>query len=276
MSAAPAIVDVDIALAVSDGHRRFALDMRFASAGGIVALYGPSGSGKSLTLQALAGLQRPQRGHVRVAGRTLFDAAAGIDLPPPQRRIGLLFQDYALFPHLSVRDNVAFGLTSWRKRLSADDAARVHELLHGFGLQGLAAARPAQLSGGQQQRVALARALACEPALLLLDEPFAALNPQLREQLRDELAALHARTAIPIVMITHDLDDVLALAHTAILVEDGRARREVDLASGQVRALQPDDEAPPASVRVPRAPHPHEAAVRAALEGGRSAATRRP
>jgi molybdate transport system ATP-binding protein len=229
------MIDVAVQLQVQDRERRFALDVRFATAAPVVALYGPSGGGKSLTLRAMAGLLRPQAGHVRLHGRTLFDATAGIDLAPEQRRVGFLFQDYALFPHLSVRDNVAFGLTSWRRRLARADAERVDELLALFGLAALAQARPAALSGGQRQRVALARALACEPQVLLLDEPFAALHPQLRRQLRDELGALQARVGIPLVLITHDIEDVLALAHTAYLVDGGRIVREVDMADGSHR-----------------------------------------
>jgi molybdate transport system ATP-binding protein len=231
------MIDVDIGLAVSDRRRRFELAMRFATDAASVALYGPSGAGKSLTLQALAGLLRPQRGHVRVAGRTLFDAAAGVDVPASERRIGYLFQNYALFPHLSVRDNVGFGLTSWRRRIRPADAQRVDDLLTSFGLADVAASKPDTLSGGQAQRVALARALACEPALLLLDEPFAALNPMLRAGLRLELAAVRARWRIPMLMITHDVEDVLALAQVAILVDGGQARRQVDLRSAESRDL---------------------------------------
>ena len=181
-------IDVAVQLSVADRTRSFDLSARLSTDAAFVALYGPSGSGKSLSLQAIAGLLRPRAGHVRIGGRTLFDAQAGIDLPPPQRRIGYLFQHYALFPHLSVRENLAFGLTSWRqRRLTEAQRARVDGLLERFGLQSMADSRPATLSGGQQQRVALARALACEPDLLLLDEPFAALNPMLRDELRGEL-----------------------------------------------------------------------------------------
>ncbi|MBP7568028.1 MAG: ATP-binding cassette domain-containing protein [Burkholderiaceae bacterium] len=230
------MIDVDLRLSVADGRRSFALDARFATDAPFVALYGPSGAGKSLTLSAVAGLLRPQQGHVRVAGRTLFDHAAGIDLPARARRVGYLFQHYSLFPHLSVRDNVGFGLTSWRQpRLAPDAAKRVDGLLENFGLTALAASRPDTLSGGQKQRVALARALACEPQVLLLDEPFAALNPMLRQGLRHELAEVRRRWNIPALMITHDIDDVIALADVAFLFDGGHVVREVDLRDGTAR-----------------------------------------
>ncbi|WP_422015723.1 ABC transporter ATP-binding protein [Roseateles sp.] len=231
------MIDVRLQLSVADTRRRFDLDIAFATDAPFVALYGPSGAGKSLTLQAMAGLLPVRAGHVRLNGRALLDTTAGVCLPPEARGVGYLFQDYALFPHLSVRDNIAFGLTSWRRRLKADDAARVDELIESFGLAAMARSRPATLSGGQQQRVALARALACNPQVLLLDEPFAALHPMLREQLRDELRAVRARWGIPAIMITHDLDDVAALAHRAYLVDGGRVTREVDLDGGRGRAL---------------------------------------
>ena len=250
------MIDVELRFSVADGPRRFALDVAFASAAPVIALYGPSGAGKTLTLQAMAGLLSPTQGHVRIGGRTLFDSAAGIDIAAPARRLGYLFQHYALFPHLSVRDNVAFGLTSWRRRLDAAAAARVDGLLASFGLETMAASRPATLSGGQQQRVALARALACEPAALLLDEPFAALNPMLRQSLRDELAQLQARWQIPIVMVSHDVDDVLALANVAFLLDQGRVMREVDLDRGESREHRRARLQPETPARAPRAGEP--------------------
>lgn len=265
MSAAAApTLDLDLRASVSDGERRFELAIRLAADAPVVALYGPSGAGKSLTLQCIAGLLRPDAGHVRVAGRTLFDAAHGIDEPVERRRVGYLFQDYALFPHLSVRQNVAFGLTTWWQRhLHAAGARRVDDLLQGFGLAALARSRPAALSGGQRQRVALARALVCEPRLLLLDEPFAALNPMLRHSLRLELREACSRWKLPVVMITHDLDDVLELADVAFVIEQGQAVREVDVRRGEARTLArqllpgaPDPVAPP----------PHAAMVRRLLE----------
>ncbi|MEJ8812747.1 ATP-binding cassette domain-containing protein [Variovorax ureilyticus] len=232
------MIDVDLQLTVADGTRRFDLAARFATNVPFAALYGPSGAGKSLTFQAIAGLLHPSRGHVRLDGRTLFDSAKGIDVPAAERRIGYLFQNYALFPHLSVRENVAFGLTSWRKRrLSPEDAAQVDALLRSFDLTAMADSRPRTLSGGQQQRVALARALACRPQVLLLDEPFAALNPMLRSAVRQDLAAMQREWGIPVLMITHDIDDVLDLADVAFVYEAGQVAREVDLRAGTSRSL---------------------------------------
>ena len=224
------MIDVALQLSVSDARRRFDLDIAFATDAAFVALYGPSGAGKSLTLQAMAGLLPAQAGHVRLNGRALLDTAAGICLPPEARGVGYLFQQYALFPHLSVRDNIAFGLTSWRRRLKADDAARVDELIESFGLTAMARSKPATLSGGQQQRVALARALASNPQVLLLDEPFAALHTTLRRELRAELRQLRQRLGIPAVIVSHDPEDVIALADEVFLLDGGgvQGRLETD------------------------------------------------
>ena len=224
------MIDVRLQLSVSDARRRFDLDIAFATEAPFVALYGPSGAGKSLTLQAMAGRLQVRAGLVRLVGRPRLDTAAGIELPPEARGVGYLFQHYALFPHLSVRDNIGFGLTSWRRRLNAEDAARVDELIESFGLTAMAGSRPATLSGGQQQRVALARALACKPQLLLLDEPFAALHTTLRRQLRTELRDLRQRLGIPAVIVSHDPEDVMALADEVFLLDGGgvqdRLRRD--------------------------------------------------
>ncbi len=232
------MIDVDLRLTVSDRTRRFDLAVRFATDVPFAALYGPSGAGKSLTLQAIAGLLHPAAGHVRLDGRTLYDSATGIDVDAPKRRMGYLFQNYALFPHLSVRENIAFGLRSWRRRgLSEKEEAQVQSLLERFDLRPMADSRPATLSGGQQQRVALARALACEPQVLLLDEPFAALNPMLRSTLRAELAEVRRQWGIPVLMITHDIDDVLALADVAFVYGHGQIEREVDLRNASSREV---------------------------------------
>ena len=230
------MIDVHLQLCVCDDRRRFDLDIAFATDAPFVALYGPSGAGKSLTLQAMAGLLPVHTGHVLLNGRTLLDTAAGINLPPEARRVGYLFQHYALFPHLSVRDNIAFGLTNWRKRLKPEDAARVDELIESFGLTAMARSKPATLSGGQQQRVALARALACNPKVLLLDEPFAALHSALRRELRTELQRVLAQWGIPAVMVSHDADDVLTLADEIVLVEGGQVSQRLQAGDPELRA----------------------------------------
>lgn len=261
------MIDVHVQLAVGDAQRRFKLDIAFGSDAPVVALYGPSGAGKSLTLQAIAGLLRPARGHVRVAGRSLFDSERGVDLPAAQRGVGYLFQHYALFPHLNVRQNVGFGLSSWwRPRPNAAAVRQVDMLLDAFGLAALAHSRPATLSGGQQQRVALARALAHEPRVLLLDEPFSALNPQLRQSLREELAGVRRRWGIPVVMITHDIEDVLALADTAFVVEAGHVVRQVDLRNGQVREPHALRQQLLPGLPLPAAEHPLRERLRALLD----------
>ncbi|ROR24764.1 molybdate transport system ATP-binding protein [Comamonas sp. BIGb0124] len=232
------MIDLHIQLAVGDAHRSFDLDVSLQSPAGFTAFYGPSGSGKTLTLQAMAGLLRPTAGHIRVADRTLVDTRQRIWLEPRQRQLGYLFQDYALFPHLSVRQNVVFGLTSWlRRRPSPESRARADELLERFGLTALADSRPGTLSGGQKQRVALARALATQPRALLLDEPFSALNPMLRQSMRRELAQVRRQWDIPVVMISHDIDDVLALADTTFLFENGRAVSRIDMHTAESHSL---------------------------------------
>ncbi|HEX4459888.1 MAG TPA: ATP-binding cassette domain-containing protein, partial [Polyangia bacterium] len=189
---------------------------------------GPSGAGKSLTLQAIAGLLKPERGHVRVGGETLFDAAARIDVPARERRLGYVFQDYALFAHLTVRQNVSFGLArGWRNppKRGFGDARdeRVDTWLARLELDRFGDRYPEQLSGGQRQRTALARALVGEPRAMLLDEPFSALDGALRARLRGELVELQRRLSVPMILITHDPADAQAFADATIVVEAGRA-----------------------------------------------------
>ena len=197
----------------------FQLDATFAAPGGLVTLFGPSGSGKSLTLQIIAGTIEPDEGRISIDGQPIFDSSSGLNLSAQKRRAGYVPQHYALFPHLSVADNIGFGLARLPR---ATRRQRVAELLRNFDLEALADRRPRQLSGGQQQRVALARALAVQPDLLLLDEPFAALDAALRGALREELAQVQKRWKISMLIVTHDLSDVYALGQRVIVYDHGR------------------------------------------------------
>ncbi len=203
----------------------FTLDVSFTTHAAVTALMGPSGSGKSQTLRAVAGAMRPDRGRIALDGEPLFDAGAGIDVPPQAREVGYVPQHYALFPHLTVADNVAFGL---KPRNHPDARARVTEMLETVGLTGLDRRRPHELSGGQQQRVALARALILNPRILLLDEPFAALDTQIRHSLRQELADLQQRLGFRALLVTHDPEDVV-MAGECFLYENGRVIGEPTL-----------------------------------------------
>jgi len=197
----------------------FTLDVSWDAGDGVAVLFGPSGAGKTLTLQCLAGLMEPDAGRVVVDDRVLFDAASGVNLPPQQRRVGYVFQGYALFPHLTVAGNVGFGL---RDRSRRDRELRVTEVLERLDLGGLAHRRPSELSGGQRQRVALGRALAIDPALLLLDEPLSALDSPLRRALRDELRAILSGWGTAAVVVTHDFTEAYRLADRIIVYENGR------------------------------------------------------
>ncbi|HET8732479.1 MAG TPA: ABC transporter ATP-binding protein [Anaeromyxobacteraceae bacterium] len=188
----------------------------------VTVLFGPSGSGKTTVLRALAGLDRPDAGAIVFAGETWFDAARGIHVPPQRRRIGFLFQDHALFPHLSVRANVAFGL---RALPAAERARRVESLAERFGVAELLDRRPGELSGGQRQRVALARALAPGPRLLLLDEPLSSLDAPAREALRGELRRLLVAADVPAVVVTHDRVEAMALGDRMAVLAGGTVRQ---------------------------------------------------
>ena len=215
--------DIDIAKRLGPADSGFELRVAFCSAAQRVVLFGPSGAGKTQTLKMIAGIVRPDQGHVRLAGQTLFDPAAGINLSMQRRRLGYVFQDYALFPQLSVRQNIAFatrrGWINPPRRLR--DAA-VERWLETFALHSVADHLPHPISGGQRQRTALARALLNQPGALLLDEPFAALDRGLRQRLREDLADLQRRLQLPMLLITHDDDDVRALADEVVQVQAGR------------------------------------------------------
>lgn len=216
-------VDVAVRKTLVAADRRFELDVAFASDHRRIVLYGPSGAGKSLTLRAIAGLLTPDAGHVRVDGRVLYDGASGIDLPARDRGLAYLFQDYALFPHLTVAQNIGFGLDrGWSNPSRRKCSATVERWLDLFELRAVADSYPSRISGGQRQRVALARALVAQPRIVLLDEPFAALDPALRGRMRSELKALQARLDLQLLVITHDPADVDALDGYTIEMRDGR------------------------------------------------------
>lgn len=197
----------------------FDLDVTFEASAGITALFGPSGAGKSLTLRHVAGLARADQGRITLGDAVLFDSEANVYIRPQKRRIGLVFQEYALFPHRSVSGNIGYGMPG---RPRAERDRTVGELLEMTGLTGYERRRPGDLSGGERQRVALARALAPQPELLLLDEPFAALDFRVRRELRESLRSLHERTGVPMVLVTHSLEDVRSLADSLVLLDRGR------------------------------------------------------
>jgi molybdate transport system ATP-binding protein len=203
---------------------RFAVeaDLSLGTGGGpVTVLFGPSGAGKTTVLRCLAGLLRPDAGLVRWDDETWFDADAGVSVPPQRRRIGFVFQDYALFPHLTVRSNVGFGLPAG----GPGREERVAELVRLLELGGLEERRPEQLSGGERQRVALARALAPHPRLLLLDEPLSALDAPSREPLRAELRRRLVGLGIPTLVVTHDRTEAIALGDQLAVLIEGRVRQ---------------------------------------------------
>lgn len=218
------MIDVHIERTVQADQREFQLDIQLTSRHSHISLYGPSGAGKSLTIQAIAGLLTPQRGRIAINDVVFFDSERGIDLRPQQRRIGYLAQDYSLFPHLTVMQNIAFGLKSgWRnvsRRFELPEASQ--RWIDAFELGPILYSYPDQISGGQKQRVALARALVTEPTVLILDEPLAALDIPLRKKMRAELADLQRRLSIPSIVITHDPEDAAVLARHVYMLDGGQ------------------------------------------------------
>jgi molybdate transport system ATP-binding protein len=210
-----AMIDVDIA----ERRGAFRLDVKFAAEAPIVGLFGRSGAGKTTIVNAIAGIGHPSRGTIRVNGHVLFDAARGIDLPPERRRIGYVFQDGLLFPHLDVEANLLYGQRrrAASERVIADE--RVVELL---GLQELLRRRPATLSGGEKQRVAIGRALLAQPRILLMDEPLAALDVARRHEILSYVERLRDELAIPIVYVSHAVDEITRLADVVVVLAEGK------------------------------------------------------
>ena len=201
---------------ISKRINHFSLNVGFQSKGLVTALFAPSGSGKTLTLSSIAGILKPDEGFIRVKKDVFFDSKNGIDVPLQRRKIGYVPQDYALFPNMSVFENISFGCS---------ERERVHELLELFELKGLEDSYPSQLSGGQKQRVAFARALARSPSVLLLDEPFSAIHSNLKQELVDGVGKFSRMFNVPIVLVSHDIKEVFSISDSLVVMKDGRVKQ---------------------------------------------------
>lgn len=211
------MMDVQLTKSLHSAQGPIRLDVSFTiETGEFVALYGPSGAGKTTVLRMLAGLDRPESGYIRSDEKPWYDGKKATWIPPQQRPVGVVFQDYALFPNMSIREQVAFALPDKR------NVALVDELLAIMNLTALGARRPGVLSGGQQQRVALARAVARQPRLLLLDEPLSALDAETRGQLQEEIGRLHRQFGLTTVLVSHDTAEITQLADRVITLDAGK------------------------------------------------------
>ncbi len=197
----------------------FTLDVSLEVSPGITILFGVSGAGKSTLLDCIAGLLRPDRGRIKIGADTLFDSETFVNLPPQRRQMAYVFQSLALFPHMTVEENVAYGLEDLTK---SQRSARISVILQAFRVEPLRARRPAEISGGEQQRVALARSLVTLPRVLLLDEPLTGLDAQLKSSIIDDLRAWNAAQQIPILYVTHTRDEVDALGERVVVLDRGR------------------------------------------------------
>ncbi len=197
----------------------FSLDVDLELEGGITALFGPSGCGKSLTLRCISGLSEPDEGVVIVNNRTFYDEKSGTNIPIKNRKVGFLFQDYALFPHLTVEKNIGYGLKKMSKTAKKE---KIQEMLKIMRLENLEKRYPYQLSGGQKQRVALARTLIVDPDLLLLDEPFSALDTPVRTRMQQELLLIHKKFPVPTILVTHSLEEAFTLSDCIAVMDNGR------------------------------------------------------
>ncbi len=235
----------------------FSLDLEFQAAAGVTVLFGPSGAGKTLTLDAIAGFVRPDEGRILLDDEILFDGATGVHLAPQRRNCGYVFQNYALFPHMTLRENLAFAA---ERRPPLERHRRVNEMIERFRLADFAGRRPHEVSGGQRQRCSIARALIGGPKLLLLDEPAQGLDAPLRAELYEILRQIRADFKTPVLLVTHDLDECFELGEEMIILRDGKivqsgsprkildqpANLEVarllgrfNLIPGEIRALDP-------------------------------------
>lgn len=200
----------------------FTLDVNFEAGNELIVLFGQSGSGKTTTLRCIAGLEKPNGGKIKVNEKVYFDCHKRIDLPPQQRSLGYVFQNYALFPHMDVKKNITYGLKGWAQE---EKDTRMREMLKILHIEGLEDHFPSQLSGGQKQRVALARALAPKPDILLLDEPFSALDMVVRIKLREKIKLIQKELEIPVLFITHNPVEAFTLADRVIVYHDGKVQQ---------------------------------------------------
>ena len=206
-----------VELEIKKQYGKFRLDVAFKSEKKRIGILGASGCGKSLTLKSIAGIERPEKGRIVIDGVTLFDAGKNIFLKPQKRKVGYLFQNYALFPNMTVEQNIGIGFTGNKE----DKQKMVEQLLYHFQLDGLEKLYPSKLSGGQQQRTALARIMAYEPDVILLDEPFSALDAYLRERMLTELMEMLSDYEGTVIMVSHSRDEIYSFSEEVLVIEDG-------------------------------------------------------
>lgn len=217
-----------VSIDIEKKFRGFALRVRLESSSGTMGILGASGSGKSMTLRCIAGIEKPDSGRIIINGRTMFDSEKRIDLKPQERRIGYLFQNYALFPTMTVEENIGCGFRGSRQ----ERAAKIEDFLGRYHLEGLEKHYPAQLSGGQQQRVALARMMIGEPEMILLDEPFSALDGYLKDVMQRDMQEFLRDYAGDMMLVTHSRDEAYKFCTRLMLMKDGRA-----MISGETRDI---------------------------------------
>lgn len=215
--------DMELLLDIKKKLPGFTLQAKFAAGADITGLLGASGAGKSMTLRCIAGLEKPDEGKIVLNGQVLFDSAKGINLPSRKRKVGFLFQNYALFPNMTVEENITFALDGKKRSENRETARKMIEMIK---LQGFEKRYPYQLSGGQQQRVALARALAVEPRVLLLDEPFSALDEHLRSQMVKQLLEVLEGYQGITLFVTHNIEEIYRMAGKLVVIADGRIEAE--------------------------------------------------